>query len=197
MKYGYARVSTRTQARDGNSLENQEKVLREAGAETIYSDAFTGKKSHRPELDRLLNVLEPEDVLIVTKLDRIARSTLSGIELIESLAEKGVIIHVVNIGVMDSTPTGRLIRNIFLAFAEFEREMIVERTQEGKQIAKRNNHDYREGRPTKFTRAQADHALELLDSYSYKKVSEMTGISVSTLQRIRRRKNKEERNGGT
>ncbi len=135
MKYGYARVSTKGQARDGNSLESQEKALKEAGAEKIYMDAFTGTKAHRPELDKLIKVLSDGDMLIVTKLDRIARSTIQGIELIESLLNKGVVVHVLNIGIMDNTPTGRLIRNIFLAFAEFERDMIVERTQEGKAIA--------------------------------------------------------------
>ncbi len=103
-----------------------------------------------------------------------------------NLQHKGVIIHVMNIGIMDNSPTGKLIRNIFLAFAEFERDMIVERTQEGKSIAKQNP-DFREGRPKKYSKAQVNHALELLNSYSYKKVAEMTGISVSSLQRAKRK----------
>jgi DNA invertase Pin-like site-specific DNA recombinase len=185
MKIGYARVSTKGQAKDGNSLEHQEKLLKENGAEQIYMDAFTGTKSHRPELDRLLNNIQPGDTLIVTKLDRIARSTIQGIELLETLMDKGVIVHVLNIGLMDNTPTGKLIRNIFLAFAEFERGMIVERTQEGKHIA-RQNPDFREGRPKKFSKAQMNHALELLEDHSYKEVSAMTGISVSSIQRARR-----------
>ena len=186
MKYGYARVSTKGQAKDGNSLEHQEHALKDAGAEVIYMDAFTGTKSHRPELDKLLKDIQSGDMLIVTKLDRIARSTMQGIELIEALVDKGVIIHVLNIGIMDNSPTGKLIRNIFLAFAEFERDMIVERTQEGKSIAKQNP-DFREGRPKKYSKAQVNHALELLNSYSYKKVAEMTGISVSSLQRAKRK----------
>lgn len=186
MKYGYARVSTKGQAKDGNSLEYQEHALKDAGAEAIYMDAFTGTKSHRPELDKLLNDIQDGDMLIVTKLDRIARSTMQGIKLIEALVDKGVIIHVLNIGIMDNSPTGKLIRNIFLAFAEFERDMIVERTQEGKSMAKQNP-DFREGRPKKYSKAQISHALELLDTYSYKKVSEMTGISVSSLQRAKRK----------
>lgn len=189
MKIGYARVSTKGQAKDGNSLEHQEKLLKENGAEQIYMDAFTGTKSHRPELDRLLNNIQPGDTLIVTKLDRIARSTIQGIELLETLMDKGVIVHVLNIGLMDNTPTGKLIRNIFLAFAEFERGMIVERTQEGKHIA-RQNPDFREGRPKKFSKAQINHALELLEDHSYKEVSAMTGISVSSIQRARMEKEK-------
>lgn len=78
-------------------------------------------------------------------------------------------------------------RNILLSFAQFERDMIVERTQEGKAIA-RQNPDFREGRTKKFSKAQIGHALELLNEYSYKQVEQMTGISKSSL--IRARKNK-------
>lgn len=188
MKYGYARVSTKGQARDGNSLEHQDKALREAGAIKIFADAFTGKKAHRPELDKLLSILKENDTLIVTKLDRIARSTIQGIDLIEALLDKGITVHVLNIGIMDNTPTGKLIRNIFFAFTEFERDMIVERTQEGKAIAKEKE-NFREGRPKKYSKVQIGHALELLETHSYREVEEMTGISKSTLLRKRKSPN--------
>lgn len=167
MIYGYARVSTRGQAKDGNSLEAQENALRSAGATIIYADAFTGTKTHRPELDKLMAIMQSGDTMVVTKLDRIARSATQGIELIQMLLDRGIIVHVLNMGLMDNTPTGKLIRNIMLAFAEFERDMIVERTQEGKVIAKQNP-DFREGRPKKFSKAQMNHAVELLNRYSYK-----------------------------
>lgn len=185
MIYGYARVSTKTQAKDGNSLEAQENALRSAGATEIYADAFTGTKSHRPELDKLLAVMQSNDTLKVTKLDRIARSATQGIELIQSLLDKGITVHVLNMGVMDNTPTGKLVRNVMLAFAEFERDMIVERTTEGKAIAKQNP-DFKEGRPPKYSRTQLNHAMELLEKYSYKQVEDMTGISKSTLLRTKR-----------
>ena len=146
MIYGYARVSTKGQQKDGNSLEAQEKALREHGAEIIFKDSFTGTLKHRPELDKLMSVLREGDVLIVTKLDRIARSVTHGVELIEELLNRGVKVHILNMGIMDNTPASRLIRTIFFAFAEFERNMIVERTQEGKEIA-RQREGYREGRP--------------------------------------------------
>lgn len=79
MIYGYARVSTKGQARDGNSLEAQADALRAAGAVQIYSDAFTGTKARRPGLDRLMADMQPGDTLKVTKLDRIARSATQGI----------------------------------------------------------------------------------------------------------------------
>lgn len=184
MVYGYCRVSTQMQARDGNSLEAQEKLLRENGAKEIYSDTFTGTKAHRPELDRLLDKLQAGDKLIITKLDRIARSASQGIELIQTLLDKGITVHVLNMGLLDNTPTGKLIRNIMLAFAEFERDMIVERTQEGKAIAKMQP-DFKEGRPRLYGRKQIQHALGLLENHSYRQVTELTGISKSTLIRAK------------
>lgn len=187
MVYGYARVSTKGQAKDGNSLEGQKTELREAGAEIIFSDAFTGTKAHRPELDKLLSQIQEGDKLIVTKLDRIARSVTQGIELVNSLIEKGVTVHILNMGIMDNTPQGKLMRTIMLAFAEFERDMIIERTQEGKEIAKQKP-DYKEGRPKKFGRKQIELALSLLEENSYKQVEEQTGISKSTLIRAKKAK---------
>ncbi len=186
MIFGYARVSTNSQARDGNSLEAQIKFLKEAGAEKIFSDVFSGSKNNRPELDKLLKIIQSGDTLIITKLDRIARSIIHGIQLIENLSDKGVIINVLNMGTIDSSPTGKLIRNIMLSFAEFERDLIMQRTLEGKIVA-RQNPDFRDGRPKKFSRAQINHALELLKthSYTYKQVSAMTGISNTTLIRAK------------
>ena len=187
MNYGYARVSTKGQAKDGNSLEAQEKSLRDSGAEIISKETFTGRETDRPELDKLLKRLQTGDRLIVTKLDRIARSAVKGIELVDSLLARGITVHILNMGILDDTPTGKLIRTIFLGFAEFERDMIVERTQEGKQIARENARKrgevFREGRPNKYTAQQMNHAMELLGSYSYNQVAEMTGISKSTLIR--------------
>ena len=145
MIYGYARVSTLGQTK-GNSLEDQERQLKEAGAVKIYKDSYTGTKIDRPSLSKLLAVMEAGDTFTVTKLDRIARSVKDGIEFFDSLIARGIKVNVLNIGVMDDTPTGKLIRNVFLSFAEFERDMIVQRTMEGKAIA-RERADYREGRP--------------------------------------------------
>lgn len=191
MIYGYARVSTKGQAKDGNSLEAQEKALREAGAIEIYKDAFTGTKEYRPEFDKLLKKLQSGDTLTVTKLDRFARSMTQGSELVSQLIEKGIKVVIINIGMMDNTPASKLVRNIFFAFAEFERDMIVERTQEGKAIAKAKaeaeGKKFREGRPKKYNPKKIDHALDLLATHSYREVEELTGISKSTL--IRAKKN--------
>lgn len=189
MVYGYCRVSTQGQAKDGNSLEVQEELLKENGVEEIYSDTFTGTKAHRPELDKLLDKLQQGDKLIITKLDRIARSASQGIELVQTLLDKGITVHVLNMGLLDNTPTGKLIRNIMLAFAEFERDMIIERTQEGKAIAKKQP-DFREGRPRLYNKKQIQHALGLLQNHSYKQVTELTGISKSTLIRAKNKGSK-------
>ncbi|MDF2487195.1 MAG: resolvase, partial [Herbinix sp.] len=189
MIYGYGRVSTKGQARDGNSLESQEVTLKSNGSEKIFIDIFTGTRSDRPELNKLLKALKEGDTLIVTKLDRIARSLQHGASLVNTLIEKGVRVHILNIGIMDNTPSSKLIRNIFFAFAEFERDMIVERTQEGKAIA-RLKESFREGRPKKFNKKQIDHALQLKESNSYKQVEELTGISKSTLIRAKRERDR-------
>ena len=192
MIYGYARVSTNGQAKDGNSLERQVQLLKEAGAEKIYKDAFTGTKTDRPELKKILNNLQPGDKLIVTKLDRMARSVTQGVDLLESFLNQGVTVHVLNMGLMDNTPTGRLIMHIILAIAEFERDMIVERTQEGKAVA-RTKKGYREGRPKKYGREQINHALELMEIYPASKVSEMMNISRSTLMRAKKNRTMQEK----
>lgn len=181
MKYGYARVSTVHQ-----DLDSQLQKLNQEGCQIIYKDKFTGTTKERPEFNKLLAALTEGDTLVVTKLDRFARSTRDGIELIQDLFRRNIKVHVLNMGLVEDTPTGRLILNIMLAFAEFERDMIVERTQEGKAIAKQKE-DFREGRPKKYGRKQIEHALKLKEDHSYKQVEEITGISKSTLIRAKRK----------
>lgn len=181
MKYGYARVST-----TGQDFKGQLDELEKEGCEIIYSEKFTGTKSDRPEFKKLLQVLKEGDTLVVTKLDRFARSLSQGSDLVNDLINKGIRVHILNIGILDNTPSSKLIRNIFFSFAEFERDMIVERTQEGKAIAKQNP-DFKEGRPNKYSKKQIKHALKLKESHSYKQVEELTGISKSTLIRAKKK----------
>ena len=153
MIYGYGRVSTKGQAKDGNSLEAQERLLKEYVAEVIYMDSFTGTKMTRPEFDKLLKKLKAGDTLVVAKLDRFARSASQASDLITKLIDNGIRVDVCNLGILDNSSMSTLMRNILLSFAQFERDMIVERTQEGKAIA-RQNPDFREGRPKKYSRMQ-------------------------------------------
>ena len=150
MRYGYGRVSSKGQALNGNSLEDQENKLMEAGCDEIVLEAFTGTKMERPKFSALLEKLEPGDTLIVTKLDRFARTASDGVKVIKELMARGVAVHVLNMGLVEDTPTGRLILNILLAFAEFERDNIVERLADGREVAKENNPDYKEGRKSKI-----------------------------------------------
>ena len=187
MIYGYARVSTAGQAASGNSLADQQEQLTKAGCQEIIVEQYTGSTTHRPAFTQLLDKLQPDDTLVVTKLDRIARNAGEGINLINDLMKKGIKVHILNIGLLDNTPTGKLIANIMLAFAQFERDMIIERTQAGKAIAKQKA-DFVDGRP-RIPASQTDHALELLEEgLSYKQVARKTGISISTLARRVREK---------
>lgn len=180
MIYGYARVSTKGQDKYGNGLEVQEKQLRENGADTIYYESFTGTKKSRPELDKLMSILKDGDTVIVTKLDRIARSTRDGLDIIEELLAKGVSINILNMGKFDNSPNGKLMRTIFFAFAEFERDMIVQRTFEGKEICK-NDPNWREGRKhvetpdfEKFLKKQKDGELTVAECCKELNISRRT-----------------------
>lgn len=181
MKYGYARVSTVSQ-----ELEVQLQALEAENCDKIYSEKFTGTKSDRPQLKEVLSLLKEGDTLVVTKLDRLARNTVEGIEIVKDLFSKGVRVHVLNVGLLEDTTMGRFFLTTLLAVAEMERNLIVERTQEGKAIARQRD-DFREGRPNKFSKKQIEHALGLLECYSYKEVENMTGISKSTLIRAKRK----------
>lgn len=156
----------------------------------IFSDAFTGTKMDRPEFKKLCGILQPGDSLIVAKLDRFARSLVEGTTIIEELIKRGVRIHILNMGVLDNTPTSVLTRNIFLAFAAFERDLIIERTQAGKEIA-RLQPGYREGRPKSISQHRINHALSMLATHSMPEVSKLMKISESTLYReLRRRRDR-------
>lgn len=186
MIYGYARVSTKGQVTNGNSLEEQEVALREQGCKEIVIEQYTGTKTDRPKFSDLIAKLTTGDTLKVTKLDRFARNTEDGGKIIKSLLAKGVSVHILNMGLIDDTPTGKLIMHVLLAFAEFERDMIVERTQAGKAVA-RTKAGFREGRPELYSKEQKQLAIDLLlKGNSYTAVAKMTGISKSTLTRAMR-----------
>lgn len=191
---GYARVSTKSQAKEGNSLEQQkEEILNKYNTAEVFSESYTGTKTDRPIFNKIINELQEGDTLVVTKLDRLARNTVEGIQVIENLFNKSVSVHVLNVGLLENTTMGKFFLTTLLAVAEMERNTIIERTQAGKEIAKAKE-GFKEGRPKKFTSKQLDHALSMLSinggSYSYSEVEEITNISKSTLTReCRKRKN--------
>lgn len=187
MFYGYIRVSTKRQL-DGFGLESQKKEILEKYSDAkIFEEQFTGSKLDRPILNNLLDTLKPNDTLIVTKLDRLARNTVEGIQIIDGLFKRGISVHVLNVGLLENTTMGKFFLTTLLAVAEMERNMIIERTQSGKELAKKNK-DFKEGRPKIYKSKQIEHALYLLENHTYKQVTELTGISKSTLIRAKNKK---------
>ncbi|MGN1371853.1 MAG: recombinase family protein [Candidatus Coprovivens sp.] len=182
---GYVRVSTKGQL-DGYSIDQQiGEILSVYKEVVIYEEGLSGAKE-RPVFNEVLSILEKDDILVATKLDRFCRTTKEGLQYIDMLLEKGVKIHILNMGLIENTPVGKLIVTNLLAFAEFERAMIIERTQSGKAIAK-TKEGFKEGRPKKYTTKQLDNALSMLTinggNFSYSQVEELLGISKSTLIR--------------
>lgn len=177
MKYGYARVSTVAQ---DLTVQNQE--LKKEGCIIIFEEKFTGTRTDRPQFKKLLKELQEGDTLVVTKLDRLARNAKEGIDIIENLFERNVKVHVLNVGLLENTTMGRFFLQTLLAVAEMERNLIIERTQEGKALARQRD-GFREGRPRKHTKQQVQHALMLLETHTYKEVEAMTGITKRTLIR--------------
>ena len=190
MIIGYCRVSTKGQL-DGNSIEEQSsKILERYPNANIVEESYSGAKE-RNLFNKVLDELQHDDLLVVTKLDRFCRTTKEGLQYIDMLMSKGVKIHILNMGLIEDTPMGRLIVTNLLAFAEFERAMIIERTQSGKAIAK-TKEGFTEGRPKAYTEKQVNHALGQLSinggDKSYNEVTEITGISKSTLIRENNRR---------
>lgn len=182
---GYCRVSTKIQL-EGNSLEQQRnEILERYPAALIHEEQFSGDKD-REVFNGVISSLTTGDTLVITKLDRFCRTTKEGLEYIDQLMNKGVRIHILNMGLIEDNAMGKLIVTNLLAFAEFERAMIIERTQSGKEIAK-TKAGFKDGRPKIYTEKQIDNALNMLTinggTCSYGEVTEITNISKSTLIR--------------
>lgn len=182
--FGYARISSRSQE-DGFGLEVQRGKLMEAGAERVFEDVFTGTTMDRPAWDELYPMLGAGDTLVVAKLDRIARTASGGCAAVRDLVDRGVSVRVLNMGLVEDTPVGRMMLTVMFAMAEFERDMIVERLSEGKAAAKLKE-GYREGRP----RAEIDDGLfaELREAVgsgavTVRDAARRLGVSESTWRR--------------
>lgn len=190
--FGYTRVSTSNQ-----DYQTQIQKLENAGAEKIFSEKYTGtKKEGRRELKNLQDTVKKGDQVLVTNIDRLARSIVDLNSIVSSLNEKGVTVTFLDNSLTfepdkkDSMQT--LMMNMLGSFAQFERDLIVTRTQEGKQWHKANNKNYREGRPKRVLNDRYKHALELMKTHSMREVVKMTDISLSTLKRIKKQAREEE-----
>ncbi len=148
MRYGYGRVSSRGQKLYGMSLEDQVDRLMAAGVqrENVYLDTYTGHTMERPGFDDLLSKLKAGDEMVVCKLDRFARTAPEGALLVRDLVDRGITVHILNMGIADNSPMGKVMVTVMLAFAEYERDMIVERTSDGKAYKREHDPNWREGR---------------------------------------------------
>ena len=175
---GYCRVSTKGQL-EGTSLTDQAEKIREIYPEAeILSEQYSGAKV-RPLFTKIVEELEPGDMLVVTKLDRFCRTTKEGLEYIDKLLAKDVKIHILNMGLIENNPLGRLIVTQLLAFAEFERAMITERMQGGRAYKRETDPDYKDGRKKKdIDMARADELLA--EGLSVSAMCKELGISRGT-----------------
>lgn len=190
MVVGYCRVSSKKQL-EGYGLEAQiEEIKSKYENAIIYQEQYTGTKTDRPIFNEVLRELKEGDTLVVTKLDRLARNTVEGIQIVEDLFKRNVAVHVLNVGLLENTSMGKFFLTTLLAVAEMERNTILERMNSGKEVAKARaeaeGKKFKEGRPKAHSKENIDRALKLLETMSYREVVELTKISKSTLIRAKR-----------
>jgi DNA invertase Pin-like site-specific DNA recombinase len=177
---GYARVST-----DDQELANQRAELTAAGCSRLFAEKITGTRRDRPELARLLDHLRPGDVVTVTRLDRLARSTRDLLDIAERIQASGAGLRSLAEPWADTTtPAGRMVLTVFAGIAEFERTLIIDRTRSGREAAKRRGVKFGP-RPT-LTPAQIEHARELIEKEgrTVKEVAALLGVHRSTMYRV-------------
>jgi DNA invertase Pin-like site-specific DNA recombinase len=178
--YGYARVST-----NGQDLAGQEAELLAAGCAKVYREKVSGAKTDRAELAKLIRRLEPGDLLVVTRLDRLARSTRDLLNIVAAIAERGAGLRSLHdTWANTTTPHGRLMLTVLGGLAEFERELIRTRTGEGRKRAK--DRGVRFGRPAALTPHQRHEALHRLANGEVQAdVARSYAVSQATISRLR------------
>lgn len=178
MIIGYARTSTVEQLA---GLEAQERELLQSGCEKLFLEQASSVGS-RPKLDSAFDFAREDDVLVVTKLDRLARSVPHLWELVTKLEEKGVALRILNMGLDTATPTGRLMLNVLGSVAQFEREMMLERQREGIAKAKAEG-KYKGRKPT--VRIMAAHVWELANQGATRReIAERLGVGERSVYRV-------------
>lgn len=176
---GYARVST-----DDQELANQRAELTAAGCSRLFAEKITGTRRDRPELARLLDHLRPGDVVTVTRLDRLARSTRDLLDIAEQIQAAGAGLRSLAEPWADTTsPAGRMVLTVFAGIAEFERSLIIDRTRSGRLAAKAKGVKF--GPPPTLTPEQIAHARALVDQEgrTVKEAAALLGVHRSTLYR--------------
>lgn len=175
--FGYARVSTEAQ-----NLDRQLDALEKYGVDMIYNEKTSGTKKNRPELTKLLDRITEGDTVVVESLSRLGRSTKDLIELTETFQSKGVNLVSLKESIDTNSPTGKLLFTLMSAIAQFERNVIADRTREGLKAARARG---RTGGRPRADPEQVKKAVKLYktEQYSIKEIEELTGIKKSTLYR--------------
>lgn len=182
MKIGYARVSTNQQQ---DSLEAQQQALKAYGCEKIYTDQISGARTDRPGLKAALAYARENDSIVVTRLDRLGRSTVDILRTVQDLDNRGITIEALDTQLDTRTPAGKLVLSVLASMAEFERDLIVERTREG--LAHARAQGRVGGRRPKLDETQQQAALAALASgMSEAQVAQTFGVSRSTITRLKR-----------
>jgi DNA invertase Pin-like site-specific DNA recombinase len=178
MLVGYARVSTEDQQLDG-----QVQALTAAGAERIWAEKVSGTKTNRDELVKLLDQLRPEDVVVVTKYDRLSRSLQDLLSIVEVIREKGAGFRSLAEDIDTTTPAGRLVFHVFASIAQFERERISERTREGLAAARKRGRVG--GRPAALSPEQRKEVRTMRDDQGrgIAELARLFGVSPNTIRR--------------
>lgn len=179
MKIGYKRVSTQNQ-----KLDRQTDLLNDFGVEKIFEEKVTGTKRERKELDKMLEQLRPNDIVVVSDLTRLSRSTKDLFEIVEIIESKGAGIKSLKESWLDTTtPQGKLLFTIFAGLSQFERDLTAQRTKEGLASAKARGKKL--GRPNKY-QEKKDTILNMYNSndYSINDIITATGISKTSLYRL-------------
>ena len=175
--FGYARVSTEAQ-----NLDRQLDALEKYGVDMIYNEKMSGTKKNRPELTKLLDRITEGDTVVVESLSRLGRSTKDLIELTETFQSKGVNLVSLKESIDTNSPTGKLLFTLMSAIAQFERDVIADRTREGLKAARARG---RMGGRPRADPEQVKKAVKLYktEQYTIKEIEELTGIKKSTLYR--------------
>jgi DNA invertase Pin-like site-specific DNA recombinase len=174
---GYARVSTQDQ-----NLELQRNALTQVGCEKVFEDKLSGRRADRPGLIQALETLRTGDTLVVWKLDRLGRSVKQLVDLVGELHKRGVHFKSLTDAIDTATPSGRFFFHVMASLAEMERELTVERTRAGLEVARQRGR--KGGRRPKMTRSKIESAKKLLASgIPPKDVARNLGVSVPTLYR--------------
>lgn len=177
MRIGYARVSTEAQ-----NLDRQIDAIKAYGVDELYTEKMTGTKAHRPELDKVKLRMRKGDIIVVESLSRLGRSTKDLLNLLDEFDAKGIQLVSLKESVDTSTPTGKLLVTVLSAISQFERDLIVQRTQEGLKAARARGR--KGGRPATDEKAiQKALKLYAANTHTTKEISGICGISVSTIYR--------------